>query len=98
MSVLVFSSALLLWTFGRISDWIRIVKNDLDKRGGVILDLNVDNVIYREYAKMLSYPSNIESGEKDYVDFDSSSSSLIEKKKKKLKKSWVSKSREILFP
>ncbi len=48
---------------------------------------------------MLSYPSNVESGEKDYVDFNSedSSSSLIEKKKKKLKRSWVSKSREILF-
>ncbi len=77
----------------------KIVKNDLDKHGRVVLDFNVDNVIYREYPKMLSYPYNVESGEKEYVDFDSedSSSSLIEKKKEKLKRSWVSKSREILF-
>ncbi len=77
----------------------KIVNNDLDEHGWVILDFNVDKVIYREYPKMLSYPSNVESGEKDYVDFNSedSSSSLIEKKKKKLKRSRVSKSREILF-
>ncbi len=58
----------------------KIVKNDLDKHGRVILDFNGDKVIYR-----LSYPSKFESGEKDYVDFDSedSSSFLIEKKKKK---------------
>ncbi len=75
----------------------KIVKNDLDKHGQVVLDFNVDKVIYREYPKMLSYPSNVESGKKDYVDFDSeeSSSSLIEQKKKKLKRSWVSKSGEI---
>ncbi len=66
---------------------LKIIKNDLDKHGWVILDFNGDKEIYREYPKMLSYPSNIESGEKDYVDFDSedSSSSLIEKKKKKSK-------------
>ncbi len=53
----------------------KIVKNDCR----VILDFNVDRVIYREYPKMLSYPSNAQSGEKDYVDFDSedSSSSLM---------------------
>ncbi len=36
---------------------------------------------------MLSYPSHIESGEKDYLDFtwEDSSFSLIEKKKKKAK-------------
>ncbi len=46
---------------------------------------------YREYLKMLSYPSNIESGEKDYVDFDleDSSSSLIEKKEKKAKEEFI---------
>ncbi len=46
-----------------------------------------DKVIYMEYSKMLSYPSNVESGEKEYVDFDleDSSSSMIEKKKKKAK-------------
>ncbi len=78
----------------------KIVQNDLDKHGQVILDFNMDKVIYREYPKMLSYSSNVESGKKDYVDFDSedSLSSLLEKKKKKLKRSWVSKSREILFP
>ncbi len=77
----------------------KIVKNNLDEHGRVVLDFNMDKVIYREYPKMLSYPSNIESGKKDYVDFDSedSSSSLIKKKKTKLKRSWVSKSREILF-
>ncbi len=65
----------------------KIVKNDLDKHGRVILNFNVDKVIYREYPKMLSYPSNIESGKKDLVDFVSdSSSSLIEKKKKKPKR------------
>ncbi len=76
----------------------KIVKNDLDKHGRVVLDFNVDKVIYREYPKILSYLSNVESGKKDYNDFDSedSSSSLIEEKKK-LKRSWVSKSREILF-
>ncbi len=65
----------------------KIVKNDFDKHGWVILDFNVDKVIYREYLKMLSCPSNVESGEKNYTDFDSedSSSSLIEKKKKKAK-------------
>ncbi len=65
----------------------KIVKNDFDKHGWVVLDFNLDKVIYREYPKMLSYPSNIESGEKDYVDVDSedSSSSLTEKKKKKAK-------------
>ncbi len=62
----------------------KIVKNDLDKHDLVSLDFNANKVIYREYPKMLSYPSNIESGEKDYVDFDAedSSSSLIEKKKR----------------
>ncbi len=77
----------------------KIVKNDLDKHGRIILDLNVDKVIYREYPKMSSYPSNIESGKKDYADFDleDSSSSLSKRKKKKLNRSWVSKSREILF-
>ncbi len=40
----------------------KIVKNNLDPHGQVILDFNVDKVIYREYPKMLSYPSNIESG------------------------------------
>ncbi len=70
----------------------KIINNDLDKHGRVVLD-------YREYPKMLSYPSNVESGEKEYVDFDleDSSSSLIEKKKKRLKRIWVSTSREILF-
>ncbi len=77
----------------------KIVKNDLDKHGRVVLDFNVDKVIYREYPKMLSYPSDVKSGEKDYVDFDSEdfSSSRLRKRKKKLKRSWVSKSREILF-
>ncbi len=67
----------------------KIVKNDLDKHGGLVLDFNADKVIYRGYPKMLSYPSNVESGETDYADFDSedSSSSLIAKKKKKLKTS-----------
>ncbi len=62
----------------------KIVKNHLDKHGHVVLNFNMDKVIYREYPKMLPYPSNIESGKKDYVDFDSenSSSSLIQKKKK----------------
>ncbi len=62
----------------------KIVKNNSDKNGWVILDFNVDKVMYREYPKMLSYLSNVESGKKDYVDFDSedSSSSVIEKKKK----------------
>ncbi len=40
----------------------KIVKNGLDKHGRVVLDFNVDKVIYREYPKMLSYPSNIRSG------------------------------------
>ncbi len=77
----------------------KIVKNDLNKHGRIVLDFNVDKVIYREYPKMISYPSNVENGEKDYLDFDSedSSSFLIEKKKKMLKRSWVSKSGEILF-
>ncbi len=77
----------------------KIVKNDLDKHGWVVLDSNTGKVIYKEYLKMLSLPSNVETGEKDYLDFNSeySSSSLIEKKKKKLKRSWVSKSRKILF-
>ncbi len=77
----------------------KIVKNNLDKHGRVILDFNVNKVIYREYPKMLSYPSKVESGKKDYFDFnlEDSSSSMIKKKKKKLKRSWVSKSREILF-
>ncbi len=77
----------------------KIVKTDLDKHGRVVLDFNVDKVIYRKYPKMLSYPSNVECVEKDYTDFDSEDSlfSLIEKKKTKLKRSWVSKSREILF-
>ncbi len=48
----------------------KIIKNDLYKYGRVILNFNVDKVIHREYAKMLSYPSNVESCEKDYVDFD----------------------------
>ncbi len=71
----------------------KIVKNDLDKHGRVILDFNVDKIIYREYPKMLSYPSNVESGKKDYTDFDSedSLSSLIEKKKKKGKRGVVFK-------
>ncbi len=62
----------------------KIVKNNLDIHGRVVLEFNMDKVIYRECTKMLSYPSNVESGEKDYVDFDleDSSSSLIEKKKK----------------
>ncbi len=66
----------------------KIVKNNLDKHGWVVLDLNMDKVIYREYPKMLSYPSNVESAKKDYIDFDSENSlpSLIEKKKKKLKR------------
>ncbi len=70
--------------FGRISDWIQNCQNDLDKHGQVVLDFNMDKVIYKEYAKMLSYPSDIESCEKDYVDFvsEDSLSSLIEKKKK----------------
>ncbi len=77
----------------------KIVKNDLDKHGRVVLDFNVDKVIHREYPKMVSYPSYVKSGKKDYVDFDSedSLSSLIEKKKKKVKRSWGSKIREILF-
>ncbi len=77
----------------------KIVKNYFDKHGLVILDFNMDKVIYREYPKMLSYPSNIESGEKNYTDLDSedSLSSLIKKKKNKLKRSRTSKSREILF-
>ncbi len=47
----------------------------------------MEKVIYREYPRMLSNHSNVESGEKDYVDFDSEdfSSSLIEKKKNKAK-------------
>ncbi len=75
------------------------VKNDLDKHGRVVLDFNVDKVIHREYPKMVSYPSYVESGKKDYIDFysEDSSSSLIEKKKKKVKRSWGSKIREILF-
>ncbi len=62
----------------------KIVKNDLDKYGRVILDFTMDKVIYREYPKVLSYLSNVESGEKDYVDFvsEDSSPSLIEKKNK----------------
>ncbi len=77
----------------------KIVKNDLDKHCCIILDLNVDKVIYREYLKMLSYPSNVESGKKYYIDFDLEdfSSSLHKKKKKKLNRSWVSKSREFFF-
>ncbi len=62
----------------------KIVKNNLDKHGLIILDFNVDKVIYREYPKMLSYPSNVESGKKDYMGLiaEDSSSSRIEKKKK----------------
>ncbi len=71
----------------------KIVKNYLDKHGRVVLNFNVVKVIYREYPEMLSYLFHIESGEKDYVYFDSedSSSSPIKKKKKKLKRRWVSK-------
>ncbi len=92
-------SSLLLQTLDVSLIGFKIVKNDVDKHGWVVLGFNVDKVTYREYLKMFFYPSNTESGEKDYVDFDSknSSSSLIEKKKKKLKRSGVSNSREILF-
>ncbi len=38
----------------------KIVKNYLDKHGQVVLDFNMDKVIYREYPKMLSYPSSME--------------------------------------
>ncbi len=66
----------------------KIVKNDLDKHGQLVLDFNVDKVIYRECPKMLPYPSNVESDEEGYVDFDSedSLSSLIEKKELGFKK------------
>ncbi len=79
----------------------KIVKNDLDKHGLVFFDFNMDEVIYREYLKMLSYPSNVESDEKDYVDFLTSTGRFLgfpdREKEKKLKRSRVSKSREILF-
>ncbi len=52
----------------------RTVKNDLDKHGRAVLDFNMDKVIYREYPKVLSYPSKVESVKKDYVNFDSENS------------------------